>query len=136
MTVSEYVQVMLQDYMSCGRTLLSQIDLPEYILQFGKEGVEDKRVILALERTAKVCGVFSPNLRFHDVNQPAQTAGQLNLVAASRLRNLIGPRSTTELKECVYAEVFTIFCLAYTAPNEAAFQLVMNEQRGKIVAIS
>ncbi len=135
MTISEYFQQVLTDYMFFSRSLLPEASLPDKILKVASDEIDPKQVILALKRTAIACRIFGPNLRFHDVDQPAQAAGQLRLVAASRLRNLVGSRATTELKESVYAEVFTIFCLAYTAPNEDAFQLVMNEQRGKIVAL-
>lgn len=133
MTVSEYFRLVLTDYMTHSRSLLPEASLPEKILEIASGEIDPAHVIQALTRTAIVGGIYSPNLRFHDVEIPAQAAGQLYLVAASRLRNIAHGRASTELKESVFADAFTLFCLAYTAPDAAAFDLVIAEMRSRSV---
>ncbi len=133
MTVSEYFRLVLTDYMTHSRSLLPEASLPEKILEIASGEINPKHVIQALIRTATVGGIYSPNLRFHDVELPAQTACQLYLVAASRLRIIMPRNASTELKESVFADAFTVLCLAYTAPDERSFHLVMEEMRSKSV---
>jgi hypothetical protein len=132
MTNAEYFKVLLRDYMQFGRVLLQGDSLPTAL--FGSQAeVQVENIIPALQRTAEAGVVWSPNLSFHRADQPAQVAAQLNLIAASRLRTLYGKQPSAELKESVYENALYVFCLAYEAPDNASFDLVVDQVRGKLV---
>jgi hypothetical protein len=132
MTNAKYFTQVLQEFAQFGHFEINLDALPFALLR-SQDEVRIDRIIPALKRTAKAGMVSSPSLWLHDVELPAQVAGQLIIIAASRLQALISGTASTEVKESVYIDAFYVFCLAYSAEDETSFDLVIDQQRGESI---
>ena len=132
MTNAEYFSQALQEFAQFGHFEIDLDALPFALLR-SQDEVRIDRIIPALKITAKAGVVSSPSLWLHDVDLPAQVAGQLIIIAASRLQALINGTASPELKESVYLDAFYVFCLAYEATDDDAFELVISQKRGDSV---
>lgn len=132
MTNAKYFAHVLQELMQYGRCEIDLDSLPFALLR-SQDEVQVDRIIPALKLTASAGMVSTRNLFFHGAEQPAQVAGLLNIIAANRLRTLHKGVAAQEAKESIYQDCFYVFCLAYEATNDEAFELVINQARGESV---